>query len=126
MSINYWRVNGEDDEAGGLYDVVKTVGIRFNRQEEPFLVAIDADEVVGGAAVAQYDADGEWIFSVVVLPKYQGRGVGSELIRRVVDAARREDVKKVVGDVVNDHLRPYLKRLGFRDIPGTRLVELTL
>lgn len=124
--VRYYRVDEEAEEADGLRDVAKTVGIRFTSAEEPFLVAVDGDEVVGGVAVAQYDADDEWVFSVVVLPGYQGGGVGAELIRRTVAAARGEDVGRLVGDVVNDRLRPHLRRLGFRDVPGGRRVELVL
>lgn len=121
--VRYYRIDGDEEETD-LYDVAKTVGIRFTRAEEPFLVAVDGDEVVGGVAVAQY-AD-EWVFSVVVLPGYQGGGVGAELIRRTVAAARGEDVGRLVGDVVNDRLRPHLRKLGFRDVPGGRRVELVL
>lgn len=127
MSVGYWRIGEDDDEAAALLDVAKVCGIRFSRAEEPFLVAVDdEDGVVGGAAVSSNAYDDEWVFSVVVLPRYQGRGVGREIIRRVVAAARAEDTERLVGDVVNDRLRPHLRRLGFRDVPGTRLVELVL
>lgn len=118
--VQYVRLDPEDEEASALYDVAKVVGIRFSRAEEPFMAAIDDDgRVVGGTAVASYEDEG-WSFSVVVLPGSQGRGVGAELIREVVRAARAEDVRQVSANVVNERLRPHLRRLGFVDDPVHR------
>jgi len=49
-----------------------------------------------------------------VLPEYQGRGVGTELMRRVLDCQRMYSI-----DLVCDEpLLPFYARLGMARIPG--------
>lgn len=118
--MRYTHVDGDEVTGEELFDVGKVVGIRINSREEPYIVAYDGDEVVGGLASAQYTGErgDEWHFTVVVLPKAQSRGVGRELIRRYIAEARSCDAAVVSADVVNPRLRAYLRRLGFEEVPA--------
>lgn len=123
MAVEVVSVDGESDEAGDFYEVFDAAGIHLNRCEEPFLAALDGDEVVGGVALDQGDGCW-WSFSVAVRPGRQGDGVGKALIRRLLAEARAADseVERVEADVVNARLRTYLRSLGFCEEPGSRVM----
>lgn len=87
----------------------KTLEIAF-RNSLLKVFAFDGSELVGaGRAVS----DGVWraaIYDVAVLPEYQGKGIGSKLIRHLIQAANV--------DVVTLYSLPgkegYYERFGFR------------
>jgi len=53
--------------------------------------------------------------SVMVGDPYQGAGIGSELVRRVVNVARRENIKSLTAvlTVDNQSMQHIFKKLGF-------------
>ncbi len=57
--------------------------------------------------------DGE--FAVLVSDEYQGRGLGVELVRRLIEVARAEKLSAIVGDVLQDNavMRHICETLGF-------------
>jgi acetyltransferase len=68
-------------------------------------------------------------FAVLVGDPYQGRGLGTEFLRRLVEVARAEGVKKLVGRISadNERMRGLCKEMGFSfcDV-GDNLIEATL
>jgi len=58
--------------------------------------------------------DGE--FAVLISDDYQGNGLGTELVRRLLDVARQEKLSRVVGDVLQDNvvMRHIGEKLGFK------------
>jgi len=58
--------------------------------------------------------DGE--FAVLVSDDFQGCGLGTELVRRLLDIGRHEKLVKIVGDVLQDNLvmRRVCEKLGFK------------
>jgi acetyltransferase len=68
-------------------------------------------------------------FAVLVGDPYQGRGLGAELLQRLVAVARAEGVKRLVGRVStdNERMRGLCKEMGFSfcDI-DSHLIEATL
>lgn len=58
--------------------------------------------------------DGE--FAVLVSDEYQGRGLGVELVRRLIEVARAEKLSAIVGDVLQDNIvmRHICETLGFK------------
>jgi acetyltransferase len=74
-------------------------------------------------------ADAE--YAIVVSDAMQGEGLGTELLRRLIDVARREGIGRIVGDVLPDNRRMLnaCRRLGFRLRPraaDSTFVELPL
>jgi acetyltransferase len=68
--------------------------------------------------VSRYYADlatGEGEFALVVTDAWQGKGVGSFLMRRLVDGARERGVKRLVGDVLRENttMLRLMSTLGF-------------
>jgi len=72
--------------------------------------AFDGGKLVGAGRAL---SDGVWraaIYDVVVLPEYQGRGIGSRLIRHLVQAAKVDVIMLYAAPGKED----YYARFGFR------------
>jgi len=86
-------------------------------------------EVWGVGRLSKNRAQEVGAFAVLVGDPYQGRGLGSEFLRRLVDIARAEGVKKLVGRVSSDNerMRTLCKEMGFTfcDV-ASDLIEATL
>jgi len=54
--------------------------------------------------------------AVLVSDEYQGRGLGSELLRRLIQVAREQKLDRVVAEMLRDNIvmQSVLKKLGFR------------
>jgi acetyltransferase len=69
-------------------------------------------------------------FGLVVTDLFQGQGLGSEMLRRMVDLARTEGVERIVLEVSRDNapIQRMLERLGFRlgERPDTALLHAEL
>jgi acetyltransferase len=57
--------------------------------------------------------DGE--FAILVSDQFQGQGLGTELVRRLVEVGRQEKLGKIIGDVLQDNvvMRRVCEKLGF-------------
>lgn len=76
-------------------------------------IALDAGQVIGFATAISDGVMSASIPLLEVLPPYQGRGIGSELIRRLV--ARLDDLYMI--DLSCDaSLEPFYDALGFRTL----------
>jgi acetyltransferase len=55
-------------------------------------------------------------FALLVSDKHQGQGLGTELLRRILEVARREGLRRVVADIhmMNRPMQVVCERLGFR------------
>ncbi|MGQ9634999.1 MAG: bifunctional acetate--CoA ligase family protein/GNAT family N-acetyltransferase [Bryobacteraceae bacterium] len=55
-------------------------------------------------------------FAVLVSDQVQGQGLGTELVRRLIDVARQEKISKLTGDVLQDNvvMRRICEKLGFK------------
>ena len=113
---------GPDDLAGGFWVGWPTppspaLHHRMLEGSEAFVLAVDDDVPEGTPPVVGFvNAVGDGVFAVFVpclevLPAYQGRGIGSELVRRLL--ARLED-RYSVDLVCDDDVVPFYERLGLR------------
>jgi L-amino acid N-acyltransferase YncA len=86
------------------------------------LVAEEAGRVVGWAALAPYSARpcyrGVAEFSIYIERGWRGRGVGTVLLRALIDAAEREGFWKLTSRLFtfNEGSRRLHRRLGFREV----------
>ncbi len=97
--------------------------------EEPVLVAVDPRAgivgfALGGAArKPSYDYDGELI-SLYLLPEHQRRGIGRELVRRLVRDLLAAGFQRILVRVLSANpARHFYERLGAYPI-GTTTVEI--
>jgi acetyltransferase len=74
----------------------------------PEIVAVGRLTKLHGGGVAE--------FALVVSDRFQGQGLGTELLRRLLDVARDEGIGRVVGYILpeNGAMQGVCKKLGFR------------
>ena len=82
--------------------LVRTCFIDYDR--EMALVAERSDSsIIGVGRLIMERAEGRAEFAVVVSDGFQGRGLGTELIRGLFDVARCEGIHRIVGEVLPDN-----------------------
>jgi len=85
---------------------------------------------VGRLNKLQVNGEGE--LAVLVSDEYQHKGLGTELLRRLIQVARDEKLHRLVAEMLHDNLvmQSIFKRLGFRlwsiDDPGSVQAALNL
>ncbi len=75
---------------------------------------------VGGGAIRAYDAKRTELKRVFVRPEYQGRGIGTQLVKRLLSWAADLDYESVIletGELLKESCHVY-KKLGFKIIPN--------
>ncbi|RZQ63868.1 GNAT family N-acetyltransferase [Amycolatopsis suaedae] len=78
------------------------------------IVVVDGTDA--GILVVEYRANEVYLGRIELDPRYQGRGIGAQLIRSVVDIAARRD-QDLVLDVlaVNTRAQAFYQRHGFQE-----------
>jgi acetyltransferase len=94
----------------------RLIRICFNDYDRDIaLVAEHGDAILAVARLRRIDAsDAE--LAVLITDEYQGRGLGTELARRLVEIARAEKVERVIAEILpeNIHMQRVCRELGFR------------
>jgi len=66
-------------------------------------------------------------FAMLISDVYQGQGIGTEMLQRLVEIAKSEGMDRVVGDILpeNSNMLRVAKQLGFKlkHIPGEGIVR---
>ena len=83
------------------------------------LVAYDGDEPVGMGRIV---GDGIYniICDVVVVPSYQGKGIGTEIVKRLLEYLKSRtpvNGRSSVQLIAEKGKEPFYERLGFRSVP---------
>jgi len=75
-----------------------------------------AQHILAVGRLNKLQADGKAEIAVLVSDEYQHKGLGTELLRRLVQVARDEKVRRLVAEMLRDNLAIHtiFKRLGFR------------
>jgi acetyltransferase len=73
-------------------------------------------EIIAVGRLSRLPLSNEAEFAIVITDRYQRRGLGSELLRRLVEIGRAEGVGRVIGVILTDNyaMQRVCKRLGFR------------
>ncbi|MGF7144560.1 GNAT superfamily N-acetyltransferase [Anaerotaenia torta] len=84
------------------------------------IVAIDKERVIG---MGRLIGDGLYyiIADVIVIPEYQGKGIGSELIKRIVDYADRQTPagsRASIQLIAAKGKEPFYEKMGFKQLPN--------
>ena len=82
------------------------------------LVAVDGGALLGAASLVAHDMHGRenlspWLAAVGVLPDFRGRGVGSALVRAVVDEAARIGVATLYLYTTSTENEAFYRSLGW-------------
>ena len=62
-------------------------------------------EIMGVSRLQKIHGTADAEFAVVVSDKYQGQGLGSELLSRILEVAKDEKVQRVVADILSENTR---------------------
>lgn len=75
---------------------------------------IECDDHMMGGLLLESEPDSIYIYEVQVLPEYQGRGIGTEVLRRLIDQAESRGVAVTLSVVeANSRAKQLYERLGF-------------
>jgi GNAT superfamily N-acetyltransferase len=75
--------------------------------------AHDGARLVGFARAISDGVTNAYVSTVAVLPEYRGRGIGAEVVRRLVDG--KDTIRFVLHAAPSLH--PFYEKLGFEDAP---------
>jgi len=75
-----------------------------------------AQEILGVGRLARVHGTDEAQFAVLVADPYQGKGLGTELVRRLLEVGRKEKVQRITAEILPDNfaMQKVCERLGFR------------
>ncbi len=73
-------------------------------------------QILGIGRLNKLRTEGEAEIAVLVSDEYQHKGLGTELVRRLIAIARREKLRRLVAEMLRDNvaIQSMLKRFGFR------------
>jgi acetyltransferase len=89
-------------------------------------------EIIAAGRLIKFYRGQEAEFTILVSDAYQGYGLGSEMLRRLVDIGKQEGLKRVYGNIVGDNtnMLRVTERQGFKlvgqEADGRMRVELVL
>lgn len=72
-----------------------------------------AETLLGVARYVREGPDAE--FAIVIADAWQGRGIGSRLLKKLIDVARRQGIRRLYGDILatNRPMLEFVRKLGF-------------
>ena len=83
------------------------------------------EEVLGAGRLTQIQGRGEGEFAMLIRDDAQGIGLGTELLRRLVDIGQQEGLKRIVADILSENraMQHICKKLGFEIIRSDDLAD---
>jgi acetyltransferase len=76
----------------------------------------DEDEIIAAGRLTKERGRDEAEFAILVSDRYQGQGVGTEMLKHLLDIGKQEGVKRVVAYLLSENrgMRAICLKLGFR------------
>ncbi len=73
-------------------------------------------EILAVGRLTKTPASDEAQFAITIIDRYQGLGLGEELLRRLVEAGRKEKIRRITADILTDNaaMQRISEKLGFR------------
>jgi acetyltransferase len=96
---------------------------------EMVLVAERGKEIVAVGRLIREDDSKEAEFAVLISDTFQGHGLGTELVKRLIEIARSDGMDRVIADILgeNRQMIEICKLLGFRlEYAGESVVKAEL
>ncbi len=81
---------------------------------------IFTDNTVAGFIMTPIKDGVRWIHTICILPEHQGKGLGTAVIRSVINQAQREGVSLYLNVLRVNPARKLYERMGFQVIDETR------
>lgn len=96
---------------------------------EMVLVAEKDNEIFGVGRLIREEGSKQGEFAVLISDKMQGQGLGTELVKRLIEIARADGLHKVVADILgeNRQMMEICRLLGFHlEYAGENVVQAEL
>jgi acetyltransferase len=110
--------------------LIRLCHLDYNREMALVAVLREGGEtkLAGVSRYSLHPASGHAEFAVVVSDAWQGQGLGTHLMERLIGVAKERGVKKLVGLVLreNDAMLVLMRRLGFTEEPSTEKDVVTV
>ncbi|MFZ5881011.1 MAG: GNAT family N-acetyltransferase [Chloroflexota bacterium] len=108
-------------EEGELRDVDEYQNI-YTGDHGLFLAVLDEGRLVGTGAIKHLEADIAELKRLWLLEEYHGRGIGYQVVQRLLDFSRARGWSRIRLQTGSEQLRAlaFYKRLGFIEIPSYR------
>jgi acetyltransferase len=76
----------------------------------------DTHEILGVGRLSKLRGGSEAEFALIINDRHQGRGIGTELLRRLLEIARDEKIARVIGEILPDNreMQRVCEKLGLR------------
>jgi acetyltransferase len=76
----------------------------------------NSHEILAVGRLTRVRSNDEAQFAITVIDRYQGHGLGAELLRRLVDIGREEKIRLITAEILPDNhaMQKICERLGFR------------
>jgi acetyltransferase len=73
-------------------------------------------EIIGVGRLTKLPNTNEAEFAILVSDKFQGRGLGTELLRRILEVGRAEKLRRIRGEILpeNPQMQAICRKLGFQ------------
>ncbi|MFX0097465.1 MAG: GNAT family N-acetyltransferase [Candidatus Hodarchaeota archaeon] len=100
-----------------------------------FYVAIEDNEMIGFAQIIQQNDQVTELDRIVVFPLHEGKGVGTQLLHKVIDDCRKKGVNTITTNVGKNetHARKFYEKNDFRfrteiavDAPWGKKIDLAV
>lgn len=101
----------------------RLIGVCFIDYDQEMALVVDyvnpeteQHEIIGVGRIIKSHSENEAEFAILVADRFQQKGLGSELLRRLIQFARDEKLERLVGDILaeNQGMQEVCKRLGFQ------------
>jgi acetyltransferase len=87
-------------------------------REMALVAETEAGDIIGVGRLTQQPGRNEAEFAMLVVDEYQGEGIGTELLRRLVEVGRDEGLERITADILrqNRAMQRVCEKLGFQII----------
>jgi len=83
-------------------------------------------DIVGMGQLTRLITSNDAEFAILIIDEYQRTGLGTELLKRLLDIGREEGVEKIMAEILpeNEGMRRVCEKLGFTftRVPGSRII----
>ena len=113
VDVHRQTFRGYVEQHWGWDEARQKEGLREDFQAFPYKIICDHGEAIGAIAIID---QGEALFLhyIAILPTHQRRGLGSQLIRRVIDKAFEKGIPVKLNVLKSNPAKALYERLGFQ------------
>jgi putative acetyltransferase len=113
-------------ESNGWLEDMNDIQQNYFDNEGTFLVMTDNDQVIGTGAIRKFEDKICELKRLWLLPDYQGKGLGYQMIQELLSFARQKGYERIrleTDPVYQKQAVEFYKRLGFYEVPIPNATE---